>query len=361
MHFPEFSRSGGVRKRSRSSVAIGALALVACLCLGSCDSTDAPLEPPARDGTPFEESFRDSSILMEHNDIAGMRTTLSRTPLPATRDHHEALLELLRSYEQVDVERLLLLTEAVSLPGAMVIVSGDRETHRAVEMGGGKTQRVAFDMLRGKGEFAPYVDAILLEGAGRVRELGPYDAGRLFARTQTDTALGALADTILPRVDDGTPDTLRLMLLGFGGSTARIPFVLEVLGPGGSLVGERESIAMQALEFDDERVALVAHLLEIEPPTTAERLLTLFGYPSFDEGKLAVLEKALVANPALRIESSDADSILRRLALDEARLRTIDLFAKALTALPEKDRRSLLPSFRDESLRAEAARRLQLP
>lgn len=336
--------------RSPSVWVLALLGLVTAL--SGCKSEPLP-EPVERDGPPFAEAFPDPTVLLTTSDVKGTRAELSTVQLPSTREHHDELVELLRSVDAIDVEHLLLLTEAVDLSVAESDeASWPAGTKLVIESSSGDSD-VRILPARGTSPFADVVDTLLLEGTAKLAPIDEFDAGRVLGRTQSDETLGALADVFLPTFDATSAGSLRELLNGFGGSSARIPFVTKILAPGGTLVGEREDVALLALTFDEERVAVATALIESRDRITIDDLNRYLERMSFDDARVDVLRTAIPKLPIL-----DADAlvgVLRRLAFDDAKVEAVRRLAEAkrLRILIE-DLRAILQNFHFDDPRQAA-------
>lgn len=299
--------------------------LLLTIALGGCrDQGPQPLPEP-HTGPPFAEIFPDATVLVTATDIPETRRKLAYATLPATREHHDELLSLLRSLESITIEHLLLLTEAVYLEGESFRLDGDEVTVAI----NGQSDQFAFAARKdgAGGEFADVVDQILLEGIGKVQQISRFDCGRIFGRTQSNDTLASLADILLPAVDDGSADALREILRGLGSSLARVPFIVEVMAPRGGLTGEREEVALMAINFDSDRVALIRKLIEQVDEILVDHLNFYLDEMSFDEGRVSVFESAVARLPVL--DGADLEGFLRRVAFDGGRVEVAAAAAAA--------------------------------
>src|SRR5689334_7134093 len=144
-----------------------------------------------RTGPEFRDAFPDAAVLVTTQEPATVRERLANTQLPATQEHHQHLLELLRAQPKVTAQHLVLLVEAVSLPDSTMFVVHDGRTWHAYPP-------------RGTGPFAPVADQLLLEGADKLVGLDRRWFGELIGRTQSDATLQHLVDRFVPGLDDGS-------------------------------------------------------------------------------------------------------------------------------------------------------------
>lgn len=330
-----------------------------------------------RTGPAFDEAFPDPSILITTEDPDRLRAKLGNAILPSTQEHHDRLLELLGSVDSINPAHLQLLVEAVYLPqdgGVLTVVN---------------EQRIHFP-LRGKGEFAPVADRLLLEGAKKLEDLDAFSAGRLLGRTHSDGTLSELADLFLEKVDDGSDQALQDLVRGFGGSPALRPMLVDFMAPRDLLTGERHWTALEALPFDDGKLAVIeACALRMEQCTPADLvrygklmsfdsgrvsaiaavaprvgklegtdLVPLLGAFSFDEGRHQSLEK-LIASAEVKSTHVELNEIVRTCSFDETRGKLVGLMAPRLGGSPTSATlREILAAFSFDSGRLKALERL---
>jgi len=267
-----------------------------------------------RSGPAFPVAFPDPTVLVTTPEPESVRTRLAQVQLPATQEHHQRLLELLRAQTKITAPHLILLVEAVSHPeiGSSVHIDGMRYVYPP----------------RGKGEFSKVADQLLSEGADKLVGLDRRWFGELVGATQSDATLQLLVDRFLPGLDDGSEAALRDMLAGMPGSPAAVPF-LTGLAARGKLDDERGWAAVGMLAFDDQRVALVRALVKRHPSVDGSRFVAIVRSLSFDDGRTNVVE-ALAAK-VKPLSGEVVDDVLGAFSFDSGRQTACATFAAAGT------------------------------
>lgn len=361
-----------------------------------------------RTGPDFDDEFPDHSELVTTQDPAAVRTRLAFSRLPATDEHHQRLLALLRAQPSIDAPHLVLLAEAVALGNPSFVVRSP-ETYHAYA-------------ARGESPFAPVVDELLSEGAGKLQGVDRRWLGELIGLTQSDATLAMLADKFLPALDDGSEQALDEVLEGMRGSPATVPFVCGYLAPRGALDGPRGWSAVRHVAFDSDRVAVIQALAARNATVDGARLVAAIGTLSFDtarrQGLDAMVPKAkpvsaeigravvasfsfdsgretavaaLAKDGGLQLDDNQlvefvslcsfdsgrlqcvkvlaphlhgevsfdaADRLLREFSFDSSRLAALEAMAPRWLALPAGDRSRLAMAFSFEASRTRALQRL---
>ncbi|MEO6596934.1 MAG: hypothetical protein ABIP94_19485, partial [Planctomycetota bacterium] len=179
-----------------------------------------------RTGPDFAVAFPAASVLVTTQDPVAVRTRLAEVRLPATKEHHDQLLSLLRAQPTISAQHLVLLVEAVALPEQNLSMFNDGHMQRTYSQ-------------RGKGGFAPVVDHLLTEGTPKLTGVDRGWLGEMLGRTQSDATLRGLADRFVAELDDGSETALLQIVGGMPGSPALLPFLTGYLAPQGRLDGTR--------------------------------------------------------------------------------------------------------------------------
>ncbi len=275
-----------------------------------------------RTGPPFPQAFPDARVLLETDDVAGVRERLARAILPATDEHHDQLRALLASVDAVDTQHLVLLTEAVALPGP-----ADEGMQRITISVDGETARSILRTLvpRGSGEYAAVVDELLLAGLDKLTDLDRSNLGLILGRTQFDETMGAIVDRTFDEFDDGSPQALEQILAGMEFSGPRVDLVTAVLAPRDMLAAAsgRGLVAVRSVDFDNQREQITEVVMGDLETLSAEGFLEYLELMSFDTGRLVVTRLS-----APRLEPRDGSSLLRILDLysfDSGRVEALDV------------------------------------
>lgn len=255
-----------------------------------------------RQGPPFDEAFPDASVLITTSDPAAVRAKLATVQIPATREHHDRLLELLRSQPRIRAAHLALLAHAVATSSNHVTVNG-AEVHVYGQ--------------RGRGDFAPVIEQLLTEGIERVTDVDRRWFGELIGVTQSDATMRLWVDRFLAQVDDGSPQALGEMLDGMPGSPATVPFLVGELAPKGRLDGERGWLAFARVSFDSERTALLDAIVSRGGAIDGDRMVAAMRAFSFDSGREHAF--ALLAGKAQPLSIEHVQASLATFSFDSGR------------------------------------------
>ncbi len=255
---------------------------------------------------------RDPTVLVTTSDPAAVRERLAEVHLPATQEHHQALLELLRPQTTIDAAHLVLLAEAVAGPANHIVIHD------------GRTVRTY--AARGEGEFAGVLDTLLTEGADKLASVDRHWFGELVGLTQSDATLRALADRFLPSLDDGSEGALLEILGGMPGSPARVPFLIGYMAPKGQLDGPRAWSIVGKLSFDEERLAMIRTLAGRPLAIDGSRLLATMKTLSFDDARTTGLR--LLATRAKPVSAEVGRSVVATFSFDAGRKAALATLAK---------------------------------
>lgn len=268
-----------------------------------------------RDGPPFAESFPDPAVLLSTRDVRGVRKVLANTPLPETDEHHEALLALVNEAPTIDTDHLLLISEAVAIPGRISREAVERaDVAVALMQINGRTPTV---VTRGGGEFAQVLDDILIAGAEKLSDPDAENLGRLLGATQFSATMERLCDPLLKRCDDGSEHALREMLEGIPFDDQRSEFLLSVLLPRGHLPPARQELALDSLSFDSNKTELVLELYDGARELDPDRVLRDLGKLSFDSSRSQVVNAA--ARRLGPIDRATTEAFLANASFDSSR------------------------------------------
>jgi hypothetical protein len=243
-------------------------------------------------GPPFDEAFPDPSVLVTTTDHAAVRARLDEAQLPDSHAHHERLLGLLRSREQLHAAHVVLLTRAVATPEtATCYVNGVRRWSYGP---------------RGKGESAKVIDQLLTEGLGRITDIDRGSFGELLGMTQSDATMRGYVDRFLAQLDDGSTQALEQILDGMTGSPALAPFLAEHMAPHGRLDGERGWAAFAHMAFDSDRLVVLRLLVARDADVDGDRLVATMKAFSFDSGREEAFALLVPKVPKLAVEPARA-------------------------------------------------------
>jgi len=223
-----------------------------------------------RQGPPFDEVFPDASVLVTTTEPASVRARLDESQLPDSQAHHDRLLALLRSRQQLHAAHVVLLATAVGRPETTICCIDGRRIFRYGP--------------RGVGESAKVIDQLLTEGIDRITDVDRRSFGELIAITQSDATLRLYTDRFLAKVDDGSTAALEQILDGMTGSPALASF-LGVLAPQGGLDGERGWTAFARSAFDSDRIVVLRVLVSRDAAIDGDRMVATMKAFSFDSGR----------------------------------------------------------------------------
>ena len=255
-----------------------------------------------RQGPPFDEVFPDASVLVTTTDPASVRIRLDDSQLPDSQAHHDRLLSLLRSRQQLQAAHVVLLANAVGRPETTTCVIDGKRLFRYGP--------------RGQGESAKVIDQLLTEGIDRISDVDPQSFGELIAITQSDTTLRLYTDRFLAKVDDGSTAALEQILDGMTGSPATASF-LGVLASQGGLDGNRGWAAFAHSSFDSDRIQVLKVLLPRDAAIDARRMVTVMKAFSFDSGREEAFVLMAPRVPKLGVE--DAKASIATFSFDSSR------------------------------------------
>ncbi len=152
---------------------------------------------PVRNGPEFAQAFPEPSLLVTTLDPEEVSGLLATVQLPETDEHHQQLKQILQETDELATEHLLLLTEAVAMPGISG-VDGATTTRIYTE----NSRTVVWS--RGGGGYAPVVDELLLAGVSKLTDPSPANLGQLLEKTQEKETVVALVEQLAsaPGADD---------------------------------------------------------------------------------------------------------------------------------------------------------------
>ncbi len=258
--------------------------------LFSCSQTSSQWSVPRRDGPPFAQTFPDAAVLATTNDVRATRETLWTTPLPETREHHDRLIAVLERTPSIDTDHLLLLTDAVAVPGRLARdAKGNESVQVSIVTGNDGIQIIR---TRGKGEFTPVIDQLLTMGMSKLSDPSATNLGRLVGEAQSTETMIALSDHLLETCDSGSSGDLERMLKGIPFDEQRADFATIVLLPRGRLAGERQSIALETLSFDSTKERLMSAVYDSLDEVPVPMLLEHIELLDFDSGRSSVAKAA---------------------------------------------------------------------
>ena len=324
----------------------GLLSLLGLLVIAGCSSTRPDVIH--RDGPPFDMAFPDPSVLLTTTDVPQTRKLLASVQLPRDEASLEELVALTEAAPALDTEHILLLTEAVPAQwGDAVALSLMDPTWRARQFAEGDTH----DEL-----YARVSDQLLESGMARWSNPDARGMGRLMGRARTDAALIRIAEQWLPDWDDGSVGALEDILGGMSSSRRLDVLVLQVLIPQRRLEGERQWLAVDALVFDSERVAVLLALMAQRTEVSVAYLLECLQRVTFDSDRMAIIREA---QPKLGpCSSRDLRDLMSTLSFDSDRAHLLELFADQVTFEDARDVARTLRLFSFASDREKGLRLL---
>lgn len=292
------------------------------LLLGSCQ-TSSWIFPAERTGPPFAEAFVDPGVLLEPSGLEATRKRLSRTPLPYDEAHHEQLLQLVQQAEEIEVENLVLLAEAVALPSRRAGQSERSQgTHISVKVG----EKWSSSFLREEGPYSHYVDEILLLGAPKLKNPSANKLGRLMAATQTRAAVVSLYEILGEQVDDRSTEAFKNILDGASFDPVRNDLLIGVYVARGELDQEKAELGLEALSFDDSRLAFIQAWVPTMTAFPSDRIAHLVGAFSFDDGR-AEVARAFANAPIGEISGETMRDLLDQFSFDDGRTEAMRALA----------------------------------
>ena len=288
--------------------------------LFSCSQTSSQWSVPRRDGPPFAQTFPDAAVLATTNDVRATRETLWTTPLPETREHHDRLIVVLEQTPSIDTDHLLLLTDAVAVPGRLARdAKGNESVQVSIVTGSDGIQIVH---TRGKGEFTPVIDQLLTMGMSKLSDPNATNLGRLVGAAPSTETMIALSDHLLETCDSGSDRDLERMLNGIPFDEQCADFAALVLLPRDRLTGDRQLIALKTLSFDSTKERLMSAVYASLDDVPVTMLIEHIELLDFDSGRVSV---ASAASPHVRsINGGQLLQLLEGFDFDSGKVGAVD-------------------------------------
>ncbi|MFY9343910.1 MAG: DUF4476 domain-containing protein [Planctomycetota bacterium] len=318
-----------------ASTAVSRLPALATLALAACS-----IGQPS--GQPFDQAFPDPGELVTTADPAAVHKRLADTAVPDSAAHRERLAALLAARSELTGAHLALLARAAM-----------HSTRSMCSTGNGTWRWCA----RGEGAQAAAIDRLLLDGLGRVTTVDRRWYGELIGLSQSDATLRALFDRFHARVDDGSTPALTAILRGMPGSPATRPFVDQLFAAGKLADPERAWAVLAAVDFDDDRTAVLAALVTHGVAITGDRLVAAMKLFSFDDGRTQAF--ALLAAKADALSFDQGRAAIATFSFDDGRQAAAATFGKrADLALTDDQLVTLARMFSFDDGRAGCVRAL---
>lgn len=301
-----------------------------------------------RDGPPFASVYASVDALLARADTESARQELMTLQLPDTREHHDALLAALRESEGLDVDDLRLLLGAVHFEDAIggttsVTINGETTVTRI--------------HARNQGRWAPVADTLLEEGLARLEGLDLAEFAALAGHAESDATLERIWDAYGAPLDDGSARTIHVLADRMEQSPTLSALFVQVLLPRGELAGERGEVALGALSFDSERLALSRALLAERESVDVDTLLDWCDLLSFDSSRLILLDDGVARLE--EVDGGDLERLLDQLSFDSSRQGLMQSLVEAdRVRLAADDLQDRLEAFSFDSTRADVLRML---
>lgn len=279
-------------------------------------------------GVPFEQAFPDPSELVTTTDPAAVHTRLGTTALPTTRAHHDRLVALLRSRNELTAAQLALLARAAG--------HGDYHSMTATNVGTWHWPE------RGEGACSATIDQLLSEGLPKVSAVDRRWYGELIGLTQNDLSTRAYIEALHARVDDGSPEALREILGGMPGSPATVAF-LRLLATSGKLDEARGWVAFDAMSFDEQRCSVLGLQLERGAAVDGKRLVATMRAFTFDDARRSGFE--LLLGKANDVDFADVEAAIGTFTFDDGKRAAAAALAKTTRSLTDADLVTLVRMF----------------